>query len=359
MGTFTNLGLGNLSGVQESTFEVPVYEGYVDPSLDGIMAITQETAHDFYQLNSALYVADVVHEEATLESAGRAEEILESVVSDSVEKMKKYFMNLWSKLKAWFASAIAYLKNMFVSGKKFVEANKKRLNEKNVLGFKYKGRKLTPSETGVQVADKVVAIIKDEQADLTSAPSMTDGKFDKTPQEEKEALLKQVGYEEISELTKEIRLSYFGGQDSDDADEIVDFGANDKSELMELVSNSGKAVSNVEKLRTATDKAIAGIIKELNAAAGKANKDESAADRDKAINIAVINRKVNNIKYLLTVHNAAIGATVEGIKAQSKDAERVLRKYLTYKPAKESFDTTGGSGEVVTESLLDRAIKLI
>lgn len=359
-GTFTNLGLGSLTGVNES-LTVPVYEGYVQPGMEGIMSITQEFAQDFHQLNSALYVANVVHEQVSMESATEADAVLESVVKDTVEKIKKFFMNLWSKLKAWFQATITTLKNMFLSGKKFIDANKKRLTEKNVLGFKYKGRKITDPALPEQVITKISSAI-DKEADGLTAGSATskidsEGKFKQSPEEEKEELLKSIGYDEVSELTKDIRLAFFDGKEPEEADEIEDFSANSKQELISIVSNASKAIRMVEKSKTDADKELGKVIKELNNIIRDVNKGDDD-DKTKSISVALVSRVSNNIKYLFTLLNAAAGAVVEGIKSSSKEAERILRKYLTYKPAKEGFEFDGGE-ETVTESLLDQAMKLI
>lgn len=351
MRAFTNLGI-NL----DTTPQAGVYEGHVEPTGAGLMDIMQEASAEFDKFNSALYVMDVVHEQATLESAQEAEAVFESVVKDSLTKIKEFFVNLWNKITAWFKAVFIKLKNMFLSGKKFIDANKKLLNEKNVLGFKYKGRKITVEEGGTKVeeiSNKIDQLIEDEKR-INDPISKTE----ETSEEARERLLKAVGFDEVSEISKEIRLAFFNGEEPDEADEIEDFSANDKRELIELVSNSGKAIKAVEKEKVKIDKALRDIIKEIDSTIKKVNSG-SSDDKQKAVIISNLTRSSNNIKYLFSLGTTVVSAAVEGIKAASKDAERILKKYISYKPAKESFESGFEGGQVVNESLLDRAMKLI
>lgn len=362
IGTFTNLGVTQFGG---SSIDVPAYEGFVEPTSNGLMDLLQESTQDFYQLQAALYVADVVHEQATLESAQDAEAIFESVVKDSLAKLKKIFSDMWAKVKSWFASVIQRAKLLFQSGEKFINANKKQLDEKNVLGFKYKGYKWdvasgqAKAEHFVDLAKKSIeqqAKVIDFAAKQVRAPKV-DGSAPEGLDEVKEKVFNAMGVEDISEMKKEIYLAARSGEE--EAKEIEDFSANSKAELMELVKNSSKAISAIEKAKKATDAEYQRIIKALDAAS-KAIGEGGGDDKGRAQAVNIVNRAAKMVQFLLTIISAADAALIDNINTSAKAATATLKKYLTYKPAKESY-TGEGDGDVTLESMsiLDRAMKLV
>lgn len=357
IGTFTNLGtFGQTFG---GSYEVPAYEGFVEPTSNGLMDLLQESAHDAYQLEAALYVANVVHEQATMESAQQAELVFESVVSDTIAKLKKIFMDMWARVKSWFAAVLQRIKMLFQSGEKFISANKKALEAKNVLGFKYKGYEIT-FDKGVAksntISDDIEKRIREFEG-MLSADAIPAGKVEESLADYKERILSEIGFDNVAEMKKAIVIAFHN--DEEDTDEIEDFGKNSKQELMDLVKNANKTINAVNKEKARLDKQFNAIIKKLDGVGKEIANSKDGSDAERGAKVMNVNRGTKVIQYLMTLMTAAAAASVEGVQFTAKHAESVLKKYLTYKPTKESAVDEEFDQTLENLSILDRAMKLI
>lgn len=367
----------NFSPVTESAqleFDVPVYEGYVDPSGSGLMDILAEAAQDSYQLQAGLLIADIALEHTLVtEGLDQASILLEGVAGDITEKAKKNITALWSKFRAWFDSALQSLKAMFTTGEKFIEKFGKVIEEKDVKGFKYKGRKITVDAGGAK-ADKtkgainaelnlIVKKVEDIQRHINTATNAASNESDIGDVKAiKDRILKASGAESIGDIKKEITLAYFNNEKEDK--EISDFSENSKSELISIVKSASKAIAEVKKAKDETDKEFATVLKALNQAAKEIKGGENNEERGRAV--VYLNKQIAAIKYTLTLQGTVSAARVDGLKATAKDAEKALKKYLSFNPKKAKEEAPKAEdkkplalpvGE--SSSLLEHSMKLI
>lgn len=61
-----------------------------------------ESSYEMVQLNAALYISDVMIEEAIFEGMTSPEILLEGLVKDAVDKIKLIFQKFWAKIRGWF-----------------------------------------------------------------------------------------------------------------------------------------------------------------------------------------------------------------------------------------------------------------
>lgn len=355
---------------QQSEFNVPVYEGYVDPSFTGIQEINVEASAQAYALESALYIADVFIEESVMENAANADVLMESVVKDSFEKIKKALKDFWAKVKAWFVQVKNYLTALFLSGKKLVEKFKKELNESK-KGFEYKGFHWTLSKGAGEVTDllqKIEQFVEDTTGaaihEIDTAAKLTATMSDKAPKEDVDSsednnkLAELVGGSR-KDMIEDLQKAFRNGEDAKDTFE--DFSGNSKSELIELVRGGEKTLADLKKNEKSTDKGFQRTLATIQRAekmAGAAKAEGEDATKRRAQIVTATTRLYSVAKEAISYMTAATGVEVSASKAAISSSTSVLRSYISYRPKKEGF----GSDEFESnnsDSLLENALKML
>ena len=352
------------------------YEGFVDPSLAGIQTINAEAALEAYQLNASLYISDVIMEEAVIEGVTEPEVLLESVVKDSLTKMKELFQRFWSKVHAWFEKAKKALQMIFSSGEKFIKNYENELNEKNVKGFTYKGFKYTLKKGRNLVLEKVIIVesflsetvdfsLEDEaQRTVYGQKTSIEGheqSDEYNTAEEKEKLVKELGAEKLSEVLAEVKKAFRNGkEEKEEFKDFSDGGGNSKQELIDIIKDMKKLISEVEQEQRKNDNNFKQVLTAIQNAQSEIKRettsgDEAAAQR-KAKLLTFANHKFQLAHYALTVINSLYGVEVDAYKEAAREAESVLKAYLRFKPAKEGFKTLD---DEQTGSILESAMKFI
>lgn len=348
------------------------YKGFVDPSLAGIQTINAEAALEAYQLNASLYISDVIMEEAVIEGAAEPEVLLEGVVKGSLTKLKEMFQRFWAKVRAWFEKAKRALQMIFSSGEAFIKKFEEDLNMKNVKGFTYEGYHYTLQDGANTVQEKVDEAkkflhetvgfnFKEAQQTMYGQKEIL-GKRERNGEyntsEEKEKLIKRLGAEELSEVLDEVKKAFRNGKD--EKEEIEDFSGNSKQELIAIVKNMKKNISEVEKQQRDTDNNFKKVLNAIQNAQSEiqretASGDEVAAQR-KAKLLTFANHKFQLAHYALSIINSLYGVEVDAYKEAAREAESVLKAYLRFKPAKEGFEIMD---DEQTGSILESAMKFI
>lgn len=348
------------------------YKGFVDPSLAGIQSINAETALEAYQLNASLYISDVIMEEAVIEGAAEPEVLLEGVVKDSLTKLKEMFQRFWAKVRAWFEKAKKTLQMIFTSGEAFIKKFEEDINMKNVRGFTYEGFKYTLENGRKAVKEKVDAVEAflnetvgfnlEEEAQRTTYGQKTsiegrEHSAEYNTTEEKEKLVKQLGAEELSEVLAEVSKAFRNGKE--EKEEFEDFSGNSKQELIAIVKNMKKHISEVEKQQRQTDNDFKKVLSAIQNAQSiinhqKAEGEDAAQKKAKMLTFA--NHKFQLAHYALTVINSLYGVEIDAYKEAAREAEATLKAYLRFKPAKEGFEIVD---DEQTGSILESAMKFI
>lgn len=363
---------------QSTVIDAPVYEGYVAPTADAVMSIATEGVLEGLQLQAALHVADAtIAYTAVHESAGAAEAVLESVVGNTIGKLKEGLKKLWAKIKAWFASVGKTFSLMFAKGKDFVKKYKKEILEKPSAGFEYSGHVWTV-EAGNNKAGALIKSIDSTLQTVLKAASSIDAKDYKTADTTnakdefdlpsiKEDLVKKLGntlgagVDDMSEIKEKLQEVYRNGKD--EKEEIKDFGKVSRGTLIDLIDKSDKSQKEVKDIEKEVDKQFNESLKalqKLETEIGKA-KDSDFTGADNAAQaksrgkITALASMVSNVtRYAQSLNTAIAGAAVENIKAAASEAESVLKQFIRYRGTKESFegDDHGTENTSVLENLI-------
>lgn len=348
------------------------YNGFVDPSLAGIQSINAETALEAYQLNASLYISDVIMEEAVIEGAAEPEVLLEGVVKDSLTKLKEMFERFWAKVRAWFEKAKKALQMIFSSGEAFIKKFEEDLNRKNVEGFTYEGYQYTLQNGSKTVEEKVGEAkkflnetvgfnFKEAQQTMYGQRDIL-GKRERNGEyntsEEKQNLIKRLGAEELSEVLAEVKKAFRNGKE--EKEEFKDFSGNSKQELIAIIKEMKKHISEVEKQKRQNDNDFKKVLTAIQNAQSEIKSQTTSGDEDalqrKAKLLTFANHKFQLAHYALTVINSLYGVEVDAYKEAAREAESALKAYLRFKPAKEGFEIMD---DEQTGSILESAMKFI
>lgn len=137
----------------QSVVTAPVFEGY-DVEVNGDILALQESWEDQLAVIEALHSLDMeeislrsdiktLQESSASESEIEAryeqfETVTESAVGNAWAKLKKFFADLWGKLRAFFDSVVRVFDGIFKSAESFVKKYEPQLKKLNLRGFKYK-----------------------------------------------------------------------------------------------------------------------------------------------------------------------------------------------------------------------------
>ena len=143
---------GNKSVTEPTEIEAPVVEGYSLEVGGDLMALSEsfDDANEIMEAFYAIEMGKIQHKRAVQESTYvEDEESVTEAASDAVkngaEKIKKFFMNLWAKLTAFFKSVVAYFDAFTKTGESFA---KKYESKVKVSSVKIKAHKYTNLEAG-------------------------------------------------------------------------------------------------------------------------------------------------------------------------------------------------------------------
>lgn len=352
---------GNLNKTEEPTLEA--YAGYVEPSLEGSLEITRESAEQMYALNASMYVTDVMLETAILEGE-EVEEVFESVVKDSLEKAKKIFTNFFQKLRAWFMAVKQKLTIMFTSAEKFVDKYEKELHEKakQVKDFEYEGYNYNV-DAGQDAAEALhkkieahlVDVLKFDLSKVTQASQkahLQQGMDEATKKEDHEALLKALGAESNNDIVKDLSLKFKG---SDDKVTVKV----DVTGFIKLIKGKKDLIGGINKAEKATNVQYKEVMRAIEGARKDIKKAEKSDEQGRAL--ALANRQLNTAHKALALWSTISGVEVKMIRSAASQAESVLKKLLTYKSKDDvKEDEKKPVGEnTTTESLLESAARFI
>ncbi len=345
---------------------VPAYEGYVQPDLSGIQMISMEATEDFFKLGGSLYITDSIIEESVLEGAN-IQPVLENVFKDGFAKIKAIFVKLWKKIKAWFDAVIRRFKIFFTNGEKFISKFKNEIESKTAKGFTYKGYKYTldKGETEVNRVDGAIHewLVENLQWDdkHTTAKqqhtSITIGDRQESydTDSDKDALLKKaLGTDDKSEGLKILADEFRNKQETEE--EFEDFSGNSRAELIKFVQDGSKTISKIQAHENKTKDKFDRIMKAISTAENNISKEKESDNSNKASHTAFAQHKFSMAQFAIGIITDAIGVQKQAVEEAAKRSEKVLKSFLTYKPAKDSYSFSDDSDN---SSILESAMRML
>ena len=366
-------GTSIVSQPDNTEFEAPVYEGFVSPEGSAIMDIALEGMREDYQLQAALHIADAqLSLKAVTESTEAADIALESVVGSTFGKIKDGLKKLWSKVKAWFKSVRESITMAFSKGKAFITKYKKTIQEKPARGFEYTGyvwsveagnTKATAAVNAIAAAvEKVTGELgSDAESIASSAASqgMSAGAKDSYDASEiQEEIVRELASKvgagsngELSDIKEAIFKAYRSGAENGDTEELKEFSKVTRGTLIDLVEKSDKSLKLIADAEKAVDKTFSNSLKLISKAetavgklgnssfeekGGDNSSNATAGRRAKAATFA--SKIAFATRYGQTLNSAIASSAVESIKASAAEAERVLKRFVSYGGAKENTE---------------------
>lgn len=340
---------------------------------------------DIFNVDKAFAVADVMGEVQVLKEGADPEVILESIVKGGIKKLADAFKKFWAKLKAWFAKVKDFLKKIFLSGKKFIDEFEDKLRLKgrdnaNYKGFSYETFKynLTDGDkAGADIFDKVKSQVADllpviddkgnsvgvddlksvnsEQLTAALAKGGWVGKSDNLPptSEWKDSFLEKTikkGSDE-SEVTENLAKTYRSGET--EKSRFEEFKGNSLTEMIDLIKTFDKEISKVNEDEKKFDSLMKSIISKLDSV----KEDRSIKGGDKTYNTAY--KASGYINALLTIGKIPSTVKVTIYKEAAGEYEKILKKFLSYKPAKEGVDVEDDEDGAKESSLFESAYNFI
>lgn len=323
---------------------------------------------DIYNVDKAFAVADVIGEVKVLTEGADPEVILESIVKDGVEKLKDAFKKFWAKLKAWFQKVKDFFKKLFLSGKKFITEFEKQIKQKasaanGIKGFKYRAFKYDFGK-GDSAADK---LFKDVEVDINYLLGMvkineetgarnTNANYRNFTDELIVDALKRQGKDvkdgdkpmsasdyqddfckkcdlkgsDVSEITDSLAEIYRSGET--EMEEFEEFETASVDDMIEFIKTFDKKVSSIEKDERAFEKTINAIIKTLDGV----KKDDEKSGGEAGYKVA---QKLSGyMSAMLTVGKVPSTVKAAAYKEAAGVYERVLKSFLSFRPAKEGYE---------------------
>lgn len=352
-----------------TTATVESYQGYVGEGLAGLQSIVAESSQEAFQVRAGMYISDVLMEEAVTEGSAQPEVLMEGFAKGAFGKIRDIISKLWAKVKAWFEKAKKHVQMIFTSGESFIKKFKNEIEGKASGGFEYEGYKYTFS-TGNSLLDGKLSTLQkavgeavgfdithvsadSQQASIQGSGDKYKDSFNFT--EEKEALVKRLGADELSTVLKEVHKAYRGGKDSKDT--FKDFNGNSKAELMAFVSDKAGELKSIEQSQKEIDEQFSRVLTAIDKAKSKiegseAKGEDATATKGKQVTFA--QHKFQMCQFALSTATTLAAVEVDVIKEAAKASESVLKSFLRYKPAKEGTELPT---EENTGSILEAAMK--
>jgi hypothetical protein len=335
-----------------------------------------EFAEDMYKINSGMYISDIMMEEAALEGQDLTG-VVENFITDLFDKVVDGLKKIWAKIKSWFASVKKWFQRIWLKGEEFIKKFKNEILEKRATGFEYEGYEYNfgngnkiiadvrtkAEEVATKVATNLKHTWEEHKATLTaraggdSAVDMkkrTDEKFE-TDKDWDTAVKTITGtYGTETKMHEAATKAYRGG--SDDKKTIKNWSGTSASAMCEFILKLKEETRSFDE----DEKAFDDMLKECISALEQA-KDEFKDQGEKTGYVgSVVNHQTSILKRAITFYSAAMNVKKNAYSTAAAEYESVLKKWLSYKPAKEAnasyasgFESNG------TGSLLENAMKLV
>lgn len=362
-----------MGGVTESALNLGEFDYSSEASMESywLDVACESLVNDIYNVDKAFLTADVIGEVKTITEGADPAVLLEGMISSGIEKIKEAFRKFLAKIKEWAAKVKKFFKIIFLKGKDFVKEFGKEIRAKSTKGFKYKGYDYDIAG-GDEAVDKIKDAVGSEIDGLLSAATtdadkstardslsseVTAGSLsymmskvgNKNATDWQDDLCKSAGSKaglggcsDLTELVNELADRYHGG-DSDKQDMEEFEGHNDPSDMLSFIESNDKAIKQVEKDEKTFEKQIDKIIKNLDKLAATSKKDRTQVKDDSGKDVTdtaykAASKVSSYLSSALTVQKSVVDKKVNIYKEACGAFTTILKSFLRFKPAKESYD---------------------
>lgn len=323
------------SYVNEETIE-PCEE---ESLLEANARIVAEAEYNYNKFMQTVGIAELAH----FEENGEELVYEASTAGSFLDKVKQFFVNLWSKIVALFKKFFAMFDSAIKSDKEFLNKYKKYINKissSDISDMEYKGFKYDyKTDMLKSAAEKMESLIGDEtgytSSQLASLGNIDKSNFDKLSEKEDvvdkmraRALGKMSDSYTESEFQKELFAILRSGEDSKDTLPKIEV-----SKYVAILEGSKGRKSAAEKQYKETKDIINKVIKACEDAKKvfeKATPDSNSMENNSR-KIAVCSRVLGLEKTRLTIAQTINTALLKAIKDENKQARAILIKAMSYR----------------------------
>lgn len=324
----------------------------------------------------SVLAADFMEAVAVQEGAVEYSVVNEASVSGFIDKLKELVKKIWEKIKGLFQTFMTKINNVVIrDNKKFVDKYKKEVLSKNLSKMKYKWAE--PKEAGFKVLTEQLEVSKVTDA-MDRCVGLSIDELKKLGEKASDnELLEEILGTEVKEYAKEMHEKCF-----DDEEEIEGLDSSRLTDCMDTLINSKTSLKNIEKAKTAADKAFNEMLKSIDKARnnvlkhvpgkGEGEKVKGSIDKDgtyaysystggdkaKSANDNAMTQ-LNTMHKVVSVANTAMSKASASLIAETKymikQARRVFAQAASFNPkaVKESallVEAAGDAAEYEIES---------
>lgn len=313
----------------ESSMMEPTYEGFIEGGESGATQIIQESTVEAARLATAATTMDAINYSLVMEGAQSiiTEATGQSVFTRVVEALKK----LWAKLKAWFEQTKAKLASVFANGEEFVKKYERDLLKVDTQGFTYEGF-IYDVPAGQTFIEKLSG---DVDKEIQTARSLylnvkQKEKIEHTTDYIKDTFFKNLGYEDTSEVLKELTNKLQGGEDPD---EIENLPVTTVKEMIIFIKDKDKTLKAFDKELKEINKTLKSTIKDIE---DKGKEKDLEEEESKFLQTTI--PQLNSIVSTATsVKTAAYGRMSKVVGDAARSYGKTLKSLYRHKPTTEGF----------------------
>lgn len=254
-----------------------------------------------------------------------------------IEAAKNFLKKVLEKIKAMVKKFFAFINSKVASDKTFVKKYQKDLYRVNLTDFEFKGYRFKGDifnkfrELSFKKIETLGAMaVKDNKVDTDAFSDIKD-----------KARGEIIGEGPLDE--KDFRYKLIEESGMDEKDTLEDEDINIRS-LLQDISETKKAIKDVERSFKVIQKSINGYIKELDRLikdnAPKRDETENESRRSSSI-ITYSNVRIDLCKSISNDYTVFEGVLIEFCKKVNAQAKAICVKALTYKPKNESAQIGG------------------
>lgn len=302
--------------LNESTFGFQDVETISESWVTGgdtneILSLTNDYSKAMNTLDeNFLYTEALAHVAILRESVDKAELLMENAFKDYLAKAKKAILNLWAKIKDFFAKLFKKIQISLMSIDKSLKNIDKYLN-KDFSEFKYMGNKWTDND----VANKISANAK---ALLNTADVIKNSENNSERELNIYATLLDIASGSTTAAQAKLDIQEKYGY-SDIKEEITGF---DKTKIVDFLKNFNKNKTILD-LKKNSDENFKKILKNFTEAENKATTDEAK----KAAKLVV---EVSN--QIVKAYNVCMSTCINLETKRFKEYKSVLKSAISYNP---------------------------
>lgn len=351
----------------------PSVDTSVQPTLESMMSIVQESYEMAYAMEAGLYIGDTMIEAQVMEGAA-LEPLMEGFVGGVFTKMKELWMKIWKKVKSWFTAIINKFKAMTLSGEKFIAEFGDTLRKKPKAGFKYTGHRWS-FDAFYKAIDEIANKINDSNDSIFGAfgevvkKASEGGSFSSVPDKKELDKMVEKGIKESfkpygsSFSTSTEKLSKVAKGEKGSV-EIENFSAIPVDTMIDVVKNGKSEIARINRDMSESDQGFQEIIDGIDEANSKlsseSKRDDNMSEKDynellgKATGF--LSSASSGMQQVKSTANSLHGLKAKLYEQYYKECQSVLKKFLSYKATKESADYDVPEG---SESVFEAAMRFI